>query len=320
MSSAAAAERNQPILSIRRAVKTLGGWPALNRVDLDLYPGEILVLLGPNGAGKSTLLSAACGRLALDSGTVTLAGADPRRTAAVRAQLGFVPQHLAVYPYLTVRENLEVFGRMMGVARRDLPARVAEAAAWAGLSERLDEHSDTLSGGMRRRLNIVASLLHSPRVLLLDEPTVGVDMDARERVHELLRRLRDDGLGVLLTTHDLAQAEALADRIVVMLSGQVHLAGAPPTLIEAEFHGMQELKLVLRTAPDPAGCALLRSLDLRPARGQLSWTGPIAGDFAQLGALNERLRAAGLVPAELRIREPGIEGVLLRVTGAELAP
>ncbi|RMF94868.1 MAG: ABC transporter ATP-binding protein [Gammaproteobacteria bacterium] len=320
MSSAEAAAHEQPILSIRQAAKRLGGWPALRGVDLTLFPGEILVLLGPNGAGKSTLLSAACGRLALDTGTVSLAGEDPRRVAGVRAQLGFVPQHLAVYPYLTVRENLEVFGRMMGVPRSALPARVREAAAWAGLSGRLDAHSDALSGGMRRRLNIVASLLHRPRVLLLDEPTVGVDMDARERVHELLRRLRDDGLGVLLTTHDLAQAEALADRVLVMLDGRIRLAGSPAQLVESEFHGMQELKLVLREVPDAPGRALLRSLDLRPARGELAWTGPVAGDFSRLGELDARLREVGLTPAELRVRAPGLEGVLLRVTGEEIGP
>ena len=306
------------ILSIRYATKMLGNWRALNGVDLDLNAGEILVLLGPNGAGKSTLLAAACGRIPLDSGTVRLCGSDPRQDPAVRRRLGFVPQHLAVYPYLSVRENLEVFGRMMGVARKDLEQRVREAMGWAGLSERAGARSDILSGGMRRRLNIVASLLHHPDVVLLDEPTVGVDMGARERIHEMLRRLRTSGLAMLLTTHDLSQAEDLADRVVFMVDGEVRLQGRPEALIRDEFRGQQELKIVLRRKPDELGVSLLQNLDLRPAKGQITWTGPVDGDLAHVGEITSELQGAGLATAEVRVREPCLEGVLLRLTGEEL--
>ena len=309
-----------PVLTIRSAVKTLGDWRALDHVDLDLYAGEILVLLGPNGAGKSTLLGSACGRLPLDAGQVRLCGQDPRSSAAVRSKLGFVPQHLAIYPYLSVRENLEVFGRMMGVPRKLLDARVREAMDWAGLADRADHRSDTLSGGMRRRLNIVASLLHHPEVVLLDEPTVGVDMGARERIHEMLRRLRASGLAILLTTHDLSQAEALADRVAFMLDGQVRLEGRPGDLIKHEFRDMKELKIVLRKKPDEAGTVLLQELDLSPAKGAVTWTGPVDGDLAHVGELTAHLQAAGLATAEVRVREPCLEGVLLRLTGEELRP
>jgi ABC-2 type transport system ATP-binding protein len=309
-----------PVLSIRGAVKTLGSWRALDGVDLDLFAGEILVLLGPNGAGKSTLLGGACGRLPLDAGEVSLFGRSPRRDASVRSKLGFVPQHLAVYPYLSVRENLEIIGRMMGVSRRDLEQRVQEAMTWAGLTERAGDTTETLSGGMRRRLNIVASLMHHPAVVLLDEPTVGVDMDARERVHEMLRRLRTSGLGMLLTTHDLSQAEDLADRVAFMVDGKVVLVGRPADLIQEEFRDMKELKITLRQKPDTAGSTLLQGLDLRPAKGHITWTGPVDGDLAHVGELTTRLEQAGLATAEVRVREPGLEGVLLRLTGEELRP
>jgi len=309
-----------PVLEIRAASKRLGNWQALKRVDLDLNAGEILVLLGPNGAGKSTLLGAACGRLALDDGEVRLFGRSPRSDAGVRSKLGFVPQHLAVYPYLSVRENLEVIGRMMGVGRRELDDRVDEALDWAGLAERADDTTETLSGGMRRRLNIVASLLHHPAVVLLDEPTVGVDMGARERIHEMLRRLRTGGLGMLLTTHDLSQAEDLADRVAFMVDGEVRLQGRPRELIAAEFEQMKELKITLRQRPDPGGVSMLQELDLRPAKGQITWTGPVDGDFAQLGELTTRLQRAGLETSEVQVREPCLEGVLLRLTGEELRP
>ncbi len=309
-----------PLLRIRRAVKTLGNWRALDEVDLDLHAGEVLVLLGPNGAGKSTLLAAACGRIALDAGTVGLCDRDPRADSGVRSQLGFVPQHLAVYPFLSVRENLEVFGRMMGVARADLAARVDEAIKWAGLDDRADDHTDTLSGGMRRRLNIVASLLHHPAVILLDEPTVGVDMNARDRIHELLLRLRATGIAVLLTTHDMSQAEAIADRVAFMLDGRIRLIGRPAELIRREFADRKELKIVLRDRPDANGSSMLQALDLKPARGAVTWTGPVDGDMTHVGELAARLERAGLATSEVRLREPCLEGVLLRLTGEELRP
>ncbi len=308
----------QRLLDIRSAVKTLGNWRALDSVDLYLNAGEVMVLLGPNGAGKSTLLGSACGRIALDSGSVSLCGQNPRTSPEVRSRLGFVPQHLAVYPHLSVRENLEVFGRMMGVARADLDERVEEAMSWAGLVGRADDYSGTLSGGMRRRLNIVASLLHRPDVLLLDEPTVGVDMGARERIHEMLRRLRADGLAVLLTTHDLTQAEDMADSVAFMVNGKIRLRGTPEKLIESEFNNRKELKIVLRDRPGDSARALLQSLDLKPAHGQVTWTGPVDGDSARMGELTARLERAGLETAEVRLREPCLEGVLLRLTGEEL--
>ncbi len=308
-----------PALSIRGANKLLGTWRALNNVDLELGAGEILVLLGPNGAGKSTLLAAACGRIALDAGRVELCGCNPRELPSVRQKLGFVPQHLAVYPYLTVRENLEVFGRIMGVPRKMLAGRVNEALAWADLEDRASHRTENLSGGMLRRLNIVASLLHHPDVVLLDEPTVGVDMDARERIHEMLRGLRSRGLSMLLTTHDLSQAEDLADRVVVMVSGEVRMEGRPDELIHDEFKDTQELKIVLRGRPDADGRLLLRDLDLRPDKSSTTWTGPVDGDLAHVGELTDQLHDAGLETAEVRVREPSLEGVLLRLTGEELS-
>ena len=320
MTATMSTDGDEPLLRIQGAVKTLGNWRALNDVDLDLNAGEILVLLGPNGAGKSTLLSAACGRLELDSGHVELCGRDPRSDSAVRSRLGFVPQHLAVYPFLSVQENLEVFGRMMGVSRADLEQRVTESIEWAGLADRADHHTDTLSGGMRRRLNIVASLLHHPDVILLDEPTVGVDMNARDRIHELLLRLRAAGIGVLLTTHDMSQAEAIADRVAFMLDGRIRLIGRPDVLIQGEFADRKELKIVLRDRPDPSGESLLKELDLKPARGAVTWTGPVDGDLTHVGELTARLERAGLETSEVRLREPCLEGVLLRLTGEELRP
>ncbi|MGE0621437.1 MAG: ABC transporter ATP-binding protein [Pseudomonadales bacterium] len=308
-----------PLLALSGISKSLGGRLVVDDVSLSVEPGELVVLLGPNGAGKTTLLGTACGRVAPDGGSARLTGRDPRREVGARRSLGFVPQELALYPYLTVTENLEVFGRMMGVSRRALGGRVADALAWAGLDERAHDRVQTLSGGMQRRLNIVASLLHRPDLVLLDEPTVGVDVNARERIHELLRRLRAEGLGILLTTHDLAQAATLADRVVFMLGGRIRLEGAPQALIEQVFENGKEIILSLGTAPDGGQRAALTAAGLVAGHGGLTWTGSVSGGYEGIADWNHRLEGLGLTAAEIRVREPSLEGVFLKVTGEELS-
>lgn len=307
-----------PILHLERICKSLGDRQILDAVNLQVAPGELVVLLGPNGAGKTTLLGTACGRIAPDSGRVSLNGQDPRRYPKARAALGYVPQDLALYPYLSVRENLQIFGRMMGVTKTALPARVDEALRWSGLEARAESRVDTLSGGMRRRLNIVASLLHEPTLLMLDEPTVGVDVNARERIHELLRQLRAQGLGLLLTTHDLTQATSLADRVVFLINGRVQLAGAPQTLIASLFEDGKELLVTFLQTPDGAQAEQLQARELFAGHSRLTWSGKVTGGYGDVGAWSDVFATLGLAVAEIRIREPNLESVFLRVTGEEL--
>lgn len=298
--------------------KSLGGRPVLRDVDLQVQPGELVVLLGPNGAGKTTLLGTACGRIAVDSGEVRLQSEDPRRNASVRSTLGYVPQELALYPYLSVAENLDVFARMMGVAKDRCAERIADALRWSDLETRAADRVDTLSGGMRRRLNIVASLLHQPSLLMLDEPTVGVDVNARERIHELLRGLRRQGLGMLLTTHDLAQATTLADRVVFLIDGRVVLSGAPAGLIEQFYAADKELLVTFLSAPEPAQQEQLRARDLVAGHSGMTWSGRVTGGYSDAAAWSDIFSTLNLQVAELRIREPNLESVFLRVTGEEL--
>lgn len=318
MSRASNPTSHAPLLDLDRIRKTLGGRPVLHDVSLRVAPGELVVLLGPNGAGKTTLLGAACGRIAPDGGQARLSGADPRRNASVRKNLGFVPQQIALYPYLTVRENLEVFGRLMGVKKADLLDRVQHALLWSGLQDRSADRVDTLSGGMQRRLNIVASLLHSPDLIMLDEPTVGVDVNARERIHELLRRLRAEGLGILLTTHDLLQATTLADRVVFLLAGRVRLEGAPQALIEQVFGRRQEITITLAEVPDATRHGSLMESGLSPVHDGRTWTGSVGQGYDGVSEWHQRLAGLNLHAAEIRVREPSLEGVFLRLTGEAL--
>ena len=281
-------------------------------------PGEIVVLLGPNGAGKTTLLGTACGRIAPDAGEARLADGNPRRDPDSRRSLGFVPQALALYTYLTVQENLQVFARLMGVDKTAMPDRLAAALDWSGLADRAHDRVDTLSGGMQRRLNIVASLLHEPNLLMLDEPTVGVDVGARERIHELLRRLRASGLGVLLTTHDLQQATSMADRVVFLVDGCVRLQGAPNDLIQRVFDGSKEMTITLSELPATEQRIALGKQGLVAAPGSQTWTGCVAKGYEGVTDWNQRLAGLGLSAAEITVREPSLEGVFLRLTGEEL--
>ncbi len=305
------------ILQVRGACRLLGARAVLDDVHLSLHEGEILVLLGPNGAGKTSLVRAISGRLALEAGSVRILGRDPREREARRA-FGLVPQEIALYRELTARENLEVLGRLAGVRGGELRVAVEETLAVIGLAPRARDVVGTLSGGMQRRLNIGAALLHRPRLLLLDEPTVGVDPAAREAIHAMLVELRRRGLGVLLATHDLEQATELADRLAFLVEGRIRAEGTLDALVRDAFSGAKELRVVLASDPERSGEAFLAREGLAPVSGSRVFTGPLEGDLEDVSKLARRAEAAGLGLEEVRVREPGLRSVFFQLTGMEL--
>jgi ABC-2 type transport system ATP-binding protein len=297
-----------PILEVRAACKRFAETVALAGIDLTVHRGDWVGLLGPNGAGKTTLVRAIAGRVRLDSGRITLAG-DP---ATPVRRLGLVPQEIALYPFMTARENLEVFGRLHGLGRPALRARVDWALGWTGLAERADERTDAYSGGMKRRLNLACAVLHEPDLVLLDEPTSGVDPQSRERIFGMLAELRRAGTSLLHTTHQLDEAEGVCDRVVIIDGGRIVADGTPDELVERTLGRSQEVVVTLDRPPAagslPEGVA---------TEGRTLRTG--IDDLAVgLPALLGRLHAAGYGIDDVRIVRPDLHAVFLHLTGREL--
>jgi ABC-2 type transport system ATP-binding protein len=299
------------LLAVRDARKSFGTLAALRGASLELGPGEILGLLGPNGAGKTTLVRAIAGRVRLDAGELELLGrrlqpGDPR------PELGVVPQEIAVYPRLSARENLEAFARLNGLTGAARAERVGWALTWTGLEGRERESVERFSGGMRRRLNIACGVLHAPRVLLLDEPTVGVDPQSRERIYEMLAVLRKGGTSLLLTTHQLDEAESLCDRIVVIDHGAVVAAGRLSELIATTVGDRRRVLLSVDRAPAQP----LAGLETDASGTTLS--AQVSDVATELPALLQRAAAAGLGVKDVAVRSPSLHAVFIHLTGREL--
>src|ERR1017187_5347114 len=221
-------------LEVDSLVKHFGRVVGVNGISLNLRNGECLGLLGPNGAGKSTLIRAIVGRVIPDAGRIEVFGAAAG-SAAARAALGWVPQDLALYPRLSATENLRAFGSYYGLTGRKLDEAVAWCLDWAALQDRAGELTRNLSGGMKRRLNMAAGLIHQPRLVLMDEPTVGVDPQSRNRIFEMIGKLRGEGMSLIYTTHYMEEAERLCDRIAIVDHGKVIALGTSDALVRNSF-------------------------------------------------------------------------------------
>ena len=298
------------VVRVEQAHKSFGATAALRGASLELRPGELLGLLGPNGAGKTTLVRAIAGRVQLDRGSIDILGRPGARGA--HPDLGVVPQEIALYPRLTARENLAAFARLHGVARADLAARVDRALTWTGLADRAREPVSGFSGGMKRRLNIACSVLHQPRVVLLDEPTAGVDPQSRERLHEMLAELRAGGASLLLTTHLLDEAESRCDRIVILDHGQVIAEGTVAALIDKTIGRGRSVFLTL----DRPLAAPIPGFTTGPGGAEVS--AQLQDVAAELPELLTRVRSAGHTVLDVALRGPSLHAVFLHLTGREL--
>jgi ABC-2 type transport system ATP-binding protein len=307
------------ILTVANAHHAYGARTVLRGVDLEVRAGEIYALLGRNGAGKTTLIRAVCGRLKPDKGRVRLGGRDPFADRAARAHLGLVPQSLALYGHLTVAENLEVFGRLSGLRGAALAQAMAEAMMVTHIAERAGMPVKHLSGGFQRRVNIAAAILHRPKLLVLDEPTVGVDLPARDAVGGVLRALRSEGVAILMITHDLDQAGELADRVGFLREGSMVLEGEPSRLIANAFGDQMEVQVDIAGELDPAQELRLVAEGLVKGRDSGTWTCLASDGYGVAGRLDRRLKQAGLETREIRVRRPSLQNLFTLVADVRRA-
>lgn len=213
---------DQNIIRVEHLIKKYYHTAAVNDISFEIKKGEIFGLLGPNGAGKSTIISILCGLLEPTSGRGIIDGFDIEKNAfEIKKIIGVVPQEISLYPTLTARENLDFYAKIYGLPGRVREKRIAELLKVSGLTLRADEPLQRYSGGMKRRINIAVALLHNPRILFLDEPTVGVDPQSRKRIYDTILELNRQGMTVLLTTHQLEDAERLCHRIAIMDNGKL---------------------------------------------------------------------------------------------------
>ncbi len=301
------------VLQVAKASRSYGGRPALRQVNLRIAEGEIYALVGRNGAGKSTLAKAAIGALALDAGEVRVLGRDPARDPAARRAIGVAPQDIALYGHLTVAENLDAFATLAGV-RQDRGDAVREAMAETACAERANQRVDQLSGGWRRRANLAAAIVHRPRLLVLDEPTEGLDAETRVILRRLVDRLRARRTAILLISHDGEDVAALADAVGVLHAGRMVAEGSPDALAKRAFGARQELVVRLGVRSAPAEPILtgqgLTAHGAAALDDGLTWAGLVEDAPARALAIDKALRAAGVGVRELTVRPAGIDALI----------
>jgi ABC-2 type transport system ATP-binding protein len=313
-----AADRTEAVLCLAQATRRYGNLKALDRVDLELTAGEVYALVGRNGAGKSSVAKAAIGALALDAGSVRILGEDPARDRAVRRSIGVAPQEVALYPHLTIAENLAAFAALAGLSRGERGTAVARAMKAVACAERAHERLDHLSGGWQRRANLAAAIVHRPRLLVLDEPTEGLDVETRLILRHLIASLREDRTAVLLISHNTEDVAVLADRLGVMEAGRLIAEGRPAELIEKAFGGRTEITIRLSTTK-PAIEPILDARGLAPSEDGLCWRGTVVDAFAQAREIEMELLWVDVPLRELAVRPPGLDALIDWATGSVAA-
>ncbi len=314
-----AASSAVPVLQVRDLRKRFGAVEAVRGVTFSIAAGETYGLLGPNGAGKTTTISMICGLRSRDGGEVLLDG-QPVDVGAVgvKAGIGFVPQELAIYPDLTARENLVFFGRLYGMGGAELRSRVGEVLELIGLTDRANDRTATYSGGMQRRLNIGIGLLHRPRLLLLDEPTVGVDPQSRNAILESIDALGEGGMAILYTTHYMEEAERLCDRVGIIDQGQIRAEGTRRELVA--LIGRQDQVRLTAGGDLVAAAAAARAVPgIVGAAVQDGCLEVLAVNAREvLPRLLEAVHRAGVLVKGVDVVEPDLEAVFLHLTGKAL--
>jgi ABC-2 type transport system ATP-binding protein len=306
-------------IEVRDLTKAFREVVAVGGISFEVRRGEVFSLLGPNGAGKSTVISIISGLLPPDSGDASVMGHSVTKDSmAARRCLGVVPQEVALYNDMSARENLVFWGRMYGLSGQNLERRVDEMLKAVGLTDRQKGRLATFSGGMKRRVNIAAALLHTPQVVIMDEPTVGIDPQSRRHILDYVKELNRQGMSVLYTTHYMEEAEELSNRIAIMDKGKVIACGTRDELVR--LVGEQaRVDLAVTGEPEKAAEAWRKVAGVSRATVEEGRVAVLAGDSnAVVPRLFERAAQLGFRIGSVEIREPNLETVFLTLTGRAL--
>jgi len=305
---------NNYVIRASNLKKSFGDFTAVDGIDFTVTKGESFGLLGPNGAGKSTTMRMISATMERTSGELEILGLDPKQRAPqIRSHLGVVPQQDHLDNELTVADNLYIYGRYFGLSRKYLKPKMEELLDFAQLQEKRNEKTESLSGGMKRRLTIARGLINEPEILMLDEPTTGLDPQARHILWDRLFRLKEDGVTLILTTHYMDEAEQLCDRLVVMDGGKIMAEGSPSGLI-SQYSSKEVLELRFGSNRNAEMAPKLEAygdrLEILPDR--------ILVYCADAEAVLEKVNHDGLKPMTSLVRRSSLEDVFLRLTGRTL--
>lgn len=292
------------MINVQGLKKRFGERTAVDNISFEIEKGQTFGFLGPNGAGKTTTISMLVGLLAPDNGQIEIAGGNPS-LPETRMRIGVAPQALSLYDNLSGEENLRFFGSLYRLSGARLRERVAWALELAGLTDRSRDHVAAYSGGMKRRLNIAVAMLHDPQVLLLDEPTVGVDPQSRNHILETISALAKNGLTIIYTTHYMEEVERLCQQIAIMDRGKI-LANESKDKLLSRFGGDAKVRIVLANSPENV------TLPAPPTDGVLEFR--TSRPFDELSELHHQ----GVEFSEVHIGKPDLENVFLNLTGRSL--
>jgi ABC-2 type transport system ATP-binding protein len=290
-----------------------GDYHALKSLQLDIDPGELIGIIGPNGAGKTSFIKALCGRVNY-TGLVQIGDTKLKRGHNRQKLLGLVPQDIGLYSHMSGRENLSAFAKIMGLPKATSKDAIDTALEAVGMTQKADVPVSALSGGMKRRINVAAAIMHNPDVIIFDEPTAGVDVPARDTVHRLARTLAERGMAVLLVTHELEQAEALCDKLLILCGGEKLAFDTPPRILTRSFAGMREV--MVRYGVPPTQDTIDAMLPFEFKQGELPtiWTAMTqASEVSFVSAFMTALRNGNELVREISVRRPGLTSLMHRI-------
>ncbi len=298
------------MLNVRGLSVDYGQHRALDDLSLTIAEGELIGVVGPNGAGKTSFVKALCGRLKLD-GKLEVCGETLQRGTDRRQHIALVPQDIGLYSHLTATENLDVIGRLLGLKDKQ---SVSDALDAVDMGQNANLRVSDMSGGMKRRINVAAAILTKPSLVIFDEPTAGVDAPARDTVHRLARKLADEGKAVILITHELDQAEALCDKLLVLCNGKRLAFETPTQLLERTFHGQREVMVRFGRPPEQDVTIAMRPFEFKQGELPTIWVAMTNQDEVSfVSAFLTALKGGDDLIREISVRRPGLTALMHRI-------